>query len=149
LPVSIVILAAGQGTRMSSSRPKVLQPLAGKPLLGHVMDCAKALGAEDVCVVYGHGGEAVPHAFAGESVRWVLQAQQLGTGHAVQQAMPGTPDGIRVLILFGDVPLIRPSTLERLLAARENMHILQAIMPKKHAPTTPLSRRFRVRMPDE
>lgn len=117
MPVSIVILAAGQGTRMRSSGPKVLQALAGRPLLGHVIECSRRLGAEDVCVVYGHGGEAVPDAFAGEPVRWVRQAEQLGTGHAVQQAMPGTPDGNRVLVLFGDVPLIRPATLERLLAA--------------------------------
>lgn len=117
MPVSIVILAAGQGTRMRSSRPKVLQALACRPLLGHVIECSRRLGAKDICVVYGHGGEAVPDAFPGQPVRWVLQAEQLGTGHAVQQAMPGTPDGNRVLILFGDVPLIRPATLERLLAA--------------------------------
>ena len=113
--LSIVILAAGQGTRMRSSLPKVLQPLAGRPLLGHVIDCAHALGADDVCVVHGFGGEAVQAAFEGRGLRWALQAEQLGTGHAVMQAMPGTDDGNRVLILFGDVPLMRPSTLEQLL----------------------------------
>lgn len=113
--LSTIILAAGQGTRMRSALPKVLQPLAGRPLLGHVLDCAAALAAEDVCVVYGHGGEAVQQAFAGASLRWALQAEQLGTGHAVQQAMPETPDGNRVLILFGDVPLLTPGTCRRLL----------------------------------
>jgi bifunctional UDP-N-acetylglucosamine pyrophosphorylase / glucosamine-1-phosphate N-acetyltransferase len=96
---------------MRSALPKVLQPLAGRPMLRHVIECAHALGAPDICIVYGHGGETVPAAFPGDSLRWVLQAEQLGTGHAAQQAMPGTPDGNRVLILFGDVPLIRPSTL--------------------------------------
>jgi len=115
LGLSTIILAAGQGTRMRSALPKVLQPLAGRPLLGHVLDCAAALAAEDVCVVYGHGGEAVQQAFAGASLRWALQAEQLGTGHAVQQAMPETPDGNRVLILFGDVPLLTPGTCRRLL----------------------------------
>jgi bifunctional UDP-N-acetylglucosamine pyrophosphorylase / glucosamine-1-phosphate N-acetyltransferase len=100
---------------MRSALPKVLQPLAGRPMLRHVIECAHALGAQDICVVYGHGGEIVPAAFPGEALRWVLQAEQLGTGHAAQQAMPGTPDANRVLILFGDVPLIRPSTLASML----------------------------------
>ena len=113
--LSIIILAAGQGTRMCSALPKVLQTVAGKPLLGHVLDGAQALQATDICVVYGHGGEAVRKAFEGESLRWVLQAEQLGTGHAMQQAMPGTPDENRVLVLFGDVPLLKSSTLRRLL----------------------------------
>jgi bifunctional UDP-N-acetylglucosamine pyrophosphorylase/glucosamine-1-phosphate N-acetyltransferase len=115
LGLSVIILAAGQGTRMRSRQPKVLQPLAGRPLLGHVLDTAAALAADDVCVVYGHGGDAVPTAFPGPGVRWVLQADQLGTGHAVQQAMPNTPHGNRVLILFGDVPLLTSATLHRLL----------------------------------
>ena len=113
--LSAIILAAGQGTRMRSDLPKVLQPLAGRPLLGHVLDCAAALAADDVCVVYGHGAEAVRAAFPGASLRWALQAEQHGTGHAVQQAMPGTPDGNRVLVLFGDVPLLTPGTCERLI----------------------------------
>ena len=115
MKLSIVILAAGQGTRMNSDLPKVLQPLAGRPLLRHVMDCATEIGADDVCVVYGHGGDAVPAAFAGHEVRWALQAEQLGTGHAVQQAMPDTPNGHRVLVLFGDVPLLRASTVAKLI----------------------------------
>src|SRR5690606_9801026 len=101
---------------MLSARPKVLQPLAGRPLLRHVIDSARAAGAADVCVVYGHGGDAVPAAFPNEDVRWVLQEQQLGTGHAVLQALPGTPDGHRVLVLYGDVPLLTPATLAGLLA---------------------------------
>ncbi|MDG2289273.1 MAG: bifunctional UDP-N-acetylglucosamine diphosphorylase/glucosamine-1-phosphate N-acetyltransferase GlmU, partial [Woeseiaceae bacterium] len=113
--LSIVILAAGQGTRMRSDLPKVLQPLAGKPLLAHVLACADDLGADDVCVVYGHGGEAVQTVFPAASVRWVRQAEQLGTGHAVQQAMPDTPSASRVLILAGDVPLLQSATLKRLL----------------------------------
>ena len=117
MATSIVILAAGQGKRMRSALPKVLQPLAGRPLLAHVVDCALALAAEDICVVYGHGGDAVKAAFPGQPLRWVLQAEQLGTGHAVRQAMPDTPDGNRVLVLFGDVPLLRPETLQRLLDA--------------------------------
>lgn len=115
LSLSIIILAAGQGTRMRSALPKVLQPLAGKPLLAHVLDCSEAVAADDVCVVYGHGGEAVQGAIARPGLRWALQAEQLGTGHAVQQAMPNTPDANRVLILAGDVPLLTPETLKTLL----------------------------------
>jgi len=100
---------------MRSARPKVLQPLAGRPLLQHVIDCSKAVGAEDVCIVYGYGGEAVKAAVSGEGIRWTLQAEQLGTGHAAQQAMAATPGNNRVLILFGDVPLLRQATLARVL----------------------------------
>jgi bifunctional UDP-N-acetylglucosamine pyrophosphorylase/glucosamine-1-phosphate N-acetyltransferase len=117
LGLSVIILAAGQGTRMRSDLPKVLQPLAGRPLLGHVLQCAEQLRADDVCVVYGHGGDAVPSAFADSSIRWALQAEQLGTGHAVQQAMGDTADDNQVLILYGDVPLLTPATLTRLLDA--------------------------------
>jgi len=116
LGLSVIILAAGQGTRMRSDLPKVLQPLAGKPLLAHVLACSKALSADDVCVVYGHGGEAVQARFPAPDIRWALQAEQLGTGHAVQQAMPETPVENRVLILAGDVPLLMSATLARLLA---------------------------------
>jgi bifunctional UDP-N-acetylglucosamine pyrophosphorylase/glucosamine-1-phosphate N-acetyltransferase len=115
LGLSIVILAAGQGTRMRSTLPKVLQPLAGKPVLAHVLAYSRALGADDICVVYGHGGAAVQIAFPGPDIRWAEQAEQLGTGHAVQQAMPGTPDRNRVLIVAGDVPLMLPGTLQNLL----------------------------------
>jgi len=100
---------------MHSPLPKVMQPLAGKPLLQHVVDTSVEVDADDICVVYGHGGDAVPAVFAGQKLRWALQAEQLGTGHAVQQAMPETPDGNRVMILFGDVPLLRPETLSRML----------------------------------
>ncbi len=113
--LSIIILAAGQGTRMRSDLPKVLQPLAGRPLLAHVLECSHDLAADDICIVYGHGAEAVQGAFTDEDLRWALQAEQLGTGHAMQQAMPGTPGDNRVLVLFGDVPLLRSTTLERLL----------------------------------
>ena len=101
---------------MKSDLPKVLQPLAGKPILGHVIAAAKKLGADAIHVVYGHGGDKVKDAFAGEPVNWVLQAEQLGTGHAVAQAMPGIPDEDLVLILYGDVPLVQPATLEQLKA---------------------------------
>jgi len=100
---------------MRSDLPKVLQPLAGRPLLAHVLATASALAADDVCVVYGHGGEAVPAAIGDDALRWALQAEQLGTGHAVQQAMPETPDKNQILILFGDVPLLTAASLSRLL----------------------------------
>jgi bifunctional UDP-N-acetylglucosamine pyrophosphorylase/glucosamine-1-phosphate N-acetyltransferase len=130
MSLSIVILAAGQGTRMCSDLPKVLQPLAGRPLLAHVIDCSRVVGADDVCVVYGHGADQVQNAFAGQGLRWALQAEQKGTGHAVMQAMPGTPDNNKVLILFGDVPLLLPETLRRLLdaTAGDEMAILTVDM---------------------
>jgi len=111
-----VILAAGQGTRMRSARPKVLHPIGGKPLLGHVYALATALGSEAVFIVYGHGGERIPESCPHFAATWILQAPQLGTGHAVQQAMPHFADDRRVLILYGDVPLLRPETVEALLA---------------------------------
>jgi bifunctional UDP-N-acetylglucosamine pyrophosphorylase/glucosamine-1-phosphate N-acetyltransferase len=116
MPLTVVILAAGQGKRMKSDLPKVLQPLAGRPLLTHVIDCARSLGARAIHVVYGHGGEQVRALLATEGVSCVLQAEQLGTGHAVQQAMPDIADDDLVLVLYGDVPLIRRETLERLIA---------------------------------
>ena len=115
MPLSIVILAAGQGKRMKSDLPKVLQPLAGKPLLSHVIAAAQALRADAIHVVYGHGGEQVKKTLASEPVSWVLQAEQLGTGHALAQAMPGIPDDHQVLILFGDVPMVRAATLQQLI----------------------------------
>jgi len=134
LNLSIIILAAGQGTRMRSALPKVLQALAGKPLLGHVVDCARELGATDVCVVHGFGGDAVQAAFAGDDLRWALQSEQLGTGHAVMQAMPETPDENQVLILFGDVPLLEAATLRRLLQPcdRDNIGVLTVEMDDPH-----------------
>ncbi|HEY4368349.1 MAG TPA: bifunctional UDP-N-acetylglucosamine diphosphorylase/glucosamine-1-phosphate N-acetyltransferase GlmU [Steroidobacteraceae bacterium] len=115
MPLSIVILAAGQGKRMKSDLPKVLQPLAGVPILAHVLDTAKSLGAAAIHVVYGHGGDKVREVLASEPVNWVLQAEQLGTGHAVAQAMPAIPDDHHVLILYGDVPLVRQGTLQQLI----------------------------------
>ena len=114
-PLSIVVLAAGQGKRMNSALPKVLQPLAGKPLLAHVLDAVATLNPAATHVVYGHGGEAVRKALPGARVQWSLQSEQLGTGHAVQQAMPLIPDDHLVLVLYGDVPMIRADTLSRLL----------------------------------
>src|SRR5262245_8375588 len=115
MSLSVVILAAGLGKRMNSDLPKVLQPLAGRPLLAHVLDAARAIGATDVHVVYGHGGERVREALHADAARWVLQGEQLGTGHAVMQAMPGVADGSAVLVLYGDVPLVRTETLRRLI----------------------------------
>ncbi len=115
--LSVVVLAAGQGKRMKSDLPKVLQPLAGRALLAHVVDSARAAGASDIHVVYGHGGERVREALHNDGLHWALQAEQLGTGHAVMQAMPGIPDDAKVLVLYGDVPLVRPETLRRLIEA--------------------------------
>jgi bifunctional UDP-N-acetylglucosamine pyrophosphorylase/glucosamine-1-phosphate N-acetyltransferase len=115
--LNIVILAAGKGSRMNSARPKVLHPLAGRPLLGHVIDTARELGPARLLVVYGHGGEAVPQAFAGSDIVWVNQEQQLGTGHALQQAAAELADNGATLILYGDVPLISVDTLRALLDA--------------------------------
>ena len=102
---------------MNSAKPKVLQPLAGRPMLQHVIDISRSLGADDICVVYGHGGDDVRAAFAHEDIRWALQAEQKGTGHAVHQAMAETPDGNRVLVLYGDGPLLRAATLQNLLSS--------------------------------
>ncbi len=114
-PVDIVILAAGKGTRMKSELPKVLHPLAGKPLLAHVLAAADSLVPKTICVVYGHGGEALPSAIARDDLVWARQEPQLGTGHAVQQAVPHLdPEGL-TLVLYGDVPLIRPETLQEML----------------------------------
>lgn len=112
---SIVILAAGQGTRMRSARPKVLHTMAGRPLLEHVVATARELSSRPPYVVYGHGGGQVPAALAHLDARWIEQSEQLGTGHAVQQVLPRLDDGQTVLVLYGDVPLIRAETLRRLL----------------------------------
>jgi bifunctional UDP-N-acetylglucosamine pyrophosphorylase/glucosamine-1-phosphate N-acetyltransferase len=117
MKLAVVILAAGQGKRMKSDLPKVLQPLAGIPLLGHVVSRARTLNPASVHVVYGHGGEAVRAALAKENLQWALQAEQLGTGHAVMQAMPNVADDELVLVLYGDVPLIRAETLRLLIDA--------------------------------
>lgn len=112
--MNIVILAAGMGKRMNSDLPKVLHPLAGKPLLGHVIAMAQSLAPGVLVVVYGHGGERVRAAFDAPEVQWVLQSPQLGTGHAVAQAQGLLDDKQPTLILYGDVPLVTPATLKRL-----------------------------------
>ncbi len=117
--LEILILAAGKGTRMRSDLPKVLHKLAGKPLLGHVVDTAHALGAVQTCVVYGFGGEAVPQAMADDKLTFVLQAEQHGTGHAVKQALPQLVDDSVTLVLYGDVPLTHTATLQPLVAAAQ------------------------------
>ena len=131
MPLSVVILAAGQGKRMKSDLPKVLQPLAGRPLLGHVLDTAAGLEAAATHVVYGHGGEQVLKAFEGRDVRWALQAEQHGTGHAVMQAVPQIPDDHLVLVLYGDVPLVQLDTLARLVAAAgpDAVSLLSVMLP--------------------
>lgn len=110
----VVILAAGQGTRMRSKLPKVLHPVAGKPMLGHVIDCARSLSPTRIHVVIGHGAELVREQLAADDIHWVLQTEQLGTGHAVAQALPGTAGADQVLVLYGDVPLLRVETLQQL-----------------------------------
>ena len=118
--MNIVILAAGMGKRMNSDLPKVLHPLAGKSLLGHVVDTARTLDPQRLVVVYGHGGEQVQAAFAGQTdMQWALQSPQLGTGHAVAQAVPMLVDDVPTLILYGDVPLVKASTLQRLAEAAQ------------------------------
>ena len=115
--MEVIVLAAGQGKRMRSVLPKVLQPLAAKPMLGHVLDTARALEARRIVVVYGHGGEVVREALDAPDLAWARQDPPQGTGHAVQQAMPLVEDGDTALILYGDVPLIGVPTLQRLMAA--------------------------------
>ncbi|MCK4586393.1 MAG: bifunctional UDP-N-acetylglucosamine diphosphorylase/glucosamine-1-phosphate N-acetyltransferase GlmU [Gammaproteobacteria bacterium] len=117
MPLSVVVLAAGQGTRMNSDVPKVLHEIGGAPMLSHVIRAAEALEAQDVTVVYGHGGEQVQSALSDHKISWVEQTEQLGTGHAVAQAMPKVPDNHTTLLLYGDVPLITADTLGKLVAA--------------------------------
>ena len=119
MQLSVVILAAGQGKRMQSDLPKVLQPLAGQPLLRHVIVTARELHPANIYVVYGHGGAQVQAALGSEHVEWILQADQLGTGHAVMQAMCVIPDDHTVLVLYGDVPMIRAASLTKLIAAAD------------------------------
>jgi len=122
--LQVVILAAGKGTRMQSAVPKVLHPLAGRPLLGHAIATAKMLDPARIVVVYGHGGEAVPLAFEDSGAAFVLQEPQLGTGHAVQQAVPQLDrDGV-TLVLYADVPLIQASTLQRVLDGAAGLSVL-------------------------
>ncbi len=118
--MNVVVLAAGAGTRMKSDLPKVLHRLAGKPLLSHVLDAARILPGNRLFVVYGHGGNQVPEALDSPDVTWVLQQQQLGTGHAVAQAAAHLDESAPTLVLYGDVPLISPATLRRLAATAGN-----------------------------
>ena len=115
---SAVILAAGKGTRMYSNTPKVLHTLAGKPMVKHVIDTCNGLGAQNIHLVYGHGGDQMKATLAEEQVNWALQAEQLGTGHAVDQASAHFADDEKVLVLYGDVPLISAETIENLLDAQ-------------------------------
>ncbi|WP_174493550.1 bifunctional UDP-N-acetylglucosamine diphosphorylase/glucosamine-1-phosphate N-acetyltransferase GlmU [Acinetobacter sp. Marseille-Q1623] len=117
MSTTVIILAAGKGTRMRSSLPKVLQPLAGRPLLGHVIETAKQLQAKNIITIFGHGGHLVQNAFADENVQWVEQTEQLGTGHAVKVTLPVLPTEGMSLILSGDVPCVQHSTLQRLIDA--------------------------------
>jgi bifunctional UDP-N-acetylglucosamine pyrophosphorylase/glucosamine-1-phosphate N-acetyltransferase len=126
--LNVVILAAGKGTRMHSDTPKVLHALAGMPLLQHAMETALQLNATQTCVVYGHGGEAVPQAVAQYSANFVLQEPQLGTGHAVQQAMPQLAAEGLTLVLYGDVPLIQTATLKQLLHTPDSLNLLTLTM---------------------
>ncbi|QBQ64570.1 bifunctional UDP-N-acetylglucosamine diphosphorylase/glucosamine-1-phosphate N-acetyltransferase GlmU [Actinobacillus indolicus] len=116
--LSVVILAAGKGTRMYSDLPKVLHPIAGKPMVKHVIDTAKQLSAKQIHLIYGHGGDLLQQRLSSEPVNWVLQAEQLGTGHAMQQAAPFFADDENILMLYGDAPLITPATLEKLIVAK-------------------------------
>ncbi len=122
--LNVVILAAGKGTRMVSNTPKVLHKVAGKPILHYVISCAKKLKADKIIVIVGFGAEQVQQAFANENIIWVRQAEQLGTGHAVQQALPYLDTDVNTLILFGDVPLVDTASCERLLQQSSNALVL-------------------------
>src|SRR3989338_4697114 len=123
-PLNIVILAAGKGTPMYSAKPRVLHALAGKPLVQHVLDRASELKPQLICVVYGHGGEAVPQAMQQYSAKFVIQEPQLGTGHAVQQAVPHLGDDSDTMVLYGDVPLIQHGTLHQMRQAGSGLVLL-------------------------
>lgn len=127
MALKVVILAAGKGTRMRSSLPKVLQPLADKPLLQHVVDTAQSLETDQIIAVIGHGAERVKQCIQGENLTYVLQAEQLGTGHAVMQAAPHYHDDDTVLILYGDVPLTTQETLHDLLSLIDSTHPLSLL----------------------
>ncbi|MGV3654881.1 MAG: bifunctional UDP-N-acetylglucosamine diphosphorylase/glucosamine-1-phosphate N-acetyltransferase GlmU [Noviherbaspirillum sp.] len=129
--MNIVILAAGMGKRMQSALPKVLHPLAGKPLLSHVIDTARALSPSRLCIIYGHGGETVPQRLAAPDLAFARQEPQLGTGHAVMQALPVLDDGVPTLVLYGDVPLTGAGSLKRLLdsAGSDKLGILTVELP--------------------
>jgi bifunctional UDP-N-acetylglucosamine pyrophosphorylase/glucosamine-1-phosphate N-acetyltransferase len=129
--LNVVILAAGKGTRMFSDLPKVLHPIAGMPMLAHVVDTARQLNPAKLCVVYGFGGDAVPRTITGDDITWVLQEEQKGTGHAVQQAIDVLQQDAVTLVLFGDVPLIRLQTCQKVVsdASQGNLALLTVDQP--------------------
>ncbi|MFE8070390.1 bifunctional UDP-N-acetylglucosamine diphosphorylase/glucosamine-1-phosphate N-acetyltransferase GlmU [Marinobacteraceae bacterium S3BR75-40.1] len=133
-PLHVVILAAGQGSRMKSALPKVLHCVAGKPMLHHVIDTARALQADGIHVVIGHGADQVREQTPAGDLHWALQAEQLGTGHAVAQALPEVPDDARVLVLYGDVPLISQDTLADLIR-HVSQHSLALLTAKVDDPS--------------
>lgn len=118
MSLSVVVLAAGKGTRMRSTLPKVLHPVANKPMVSHVIDSARALNAENTYLIYGFGGDVLKEKITGDDLTFVEQKEQLGTGHAVAQAVPFLKDEEDVLVLYGDVPLTKVETLEKLVAAK-------------------------------
>jgi bifunctional UDP-N-acetylglucosamine pyrophosphorylase / glucosamine-1-phosphate N-acetyltransferase len=125
LNLTVLILAAGKGTRMRSDLPKVLQPLAHKPLLAYVIDASMSFKPKKLVVVYGYGGDLVKETFSSQNIQWVEQKEQLGTGHAVQQAIPLIGDEGSTLILYGDVPLIDEHTIKRLIdKGQKNLAVL-------------------------
>jgi len=126
--LNVIILAAGQGTRMKSALPKVLHTLAGQPLLNHVINIARQLSPDCIHVVYGHGGERVRYELDQASIKWVEQAEQNGTGHAVELALKHIEDDADVIVLYGDVPLLNPQTLRRLLDETGQLGVLTAIL---------------------
>ena len=130
--LQVIILAAGKGTRMYSNIPKVLHQLAGKALVEHVIDCAESLNASSISLIYGHGGEQVKSLLTNKSLIWCEQKEQLGTGHAVQQAITSIDDNANVLILYADIPLLSATTLIKLLEAKQDspMALLTANLPK-------------------
>lgn len=134
-PLDIVILAAGKGTRMHSNKSKVLHTLGGRPLLAHVIGSARALGSDRILVIVGHGADQVEAQLAADDIQFVEQREQLGTGHAVQQALPHLRDDAKVLILYGDVPLTRPETLEQLAqtVSEQSMGLLTVDLPEPGA----------------
>lgn len=126
IKLNILILAAGKGTRMHSEKPKVLHEIGGKPILAHVIDCAKQLAPEKIIVVYGYGGDKVKEVFKQEKLIWAEQKEQLGTGHAVQQAIPHLDEDANTLILLGDVPLISAESCKNLLACIHHHLVIQS-----------------------
>ncbi|MGE3319351.1 MAG: bifunctional UDP-N-acetylglucosamine diphosphorylase/glucosamine-1-phosphate N-acetyltransferase GlmU [Candidatus Berkiella sp.] len=140
MPLSIVILAAGQGTRMKSSIPKVLHSLGGQPLLGHVLSQAEALKPSQIIVVCGYGADVLKHYFPSSAITWALQPERLGTGDAVAKALPLISDNNNVLILYGDVPLIQQSTLQKLM---DNTHDSLGILTANMGNPTGLGRIIR------